>query len=454
MPAFSPQRLVPALKVFPDARRCWVAYSGGMDSAVLLHALAMVRPQLPFDLRAIHVDHGLHADSPSWAEHCRASCEALGVPLTRCRLTLTRVPGESLEALAREARYAAMRRVLGAGDLLLTAQHLDDQAETLLLALMRGSGVKGLASMPPVAPFGEAWLLRPLLEYGRADLLDYASAQGLAWVEDPSNADVSQDRNFLRAEVLPLLRKRWPSSSASLARTAGHCAEAQGLIDGLARRELTRVRGSRPSTLAVSALLEREPALVRATLRRWIHDLGLPVPDSRHLSRIEREGLRAGSERSPLISWKGCQIRRYRDELFAMSPLPALPTTRVLVWDRGALELPLPPGLGRLTLYDGAGGTLDPCAASPGPLEVRFGCPGCRCRPGGGARRRPLKKLFQEAGVPPWLRVYVPYLFAAGQLVAVGDLWRCECFGSGLRVRWVGGIREHPGFGGAGRRDD
>jgi tRNA(Ile)-lysidine synthase len=442
----TPERLLQALDLCPDAPRLWVALSGGLDSTVLLHALAAARELRPLDLAAIHVDHGLSPAAGDWADHCRRLCNHLAVPLTLRRLSLQRQRGESLEALAREGRYAALSAIAGPGDLVLTAQHQDDQAETLLLALLRGSGVKGLAAMPRRARLGGAWLLRPLLGYRRAELLAYARAQGLTWIEDPSNGDLDFDRNYLRARILPLLAERWPACAASLSRSAAHCAEAQDLIAGLAAREISRIGGSRPGTLSLAALGVRAPALQAAVLRHWFSDLGLPTPDSRHLGRIRAELMRARPDRTPLVAWPGCETRRYRDDLYAMTPLPPVPGAVVLEWRAG--ELPLPAGLGCLRLLDRVGARQDPVACWPSGLEVRFGARGLRCRRADQPHQRRLKHLFQEAAIPSWLRPYVPCLFDGAHLVAVGDLWRCilPTADDGIRLHWEGGIRDHPGF--------
>lgn len=473
--SLTPAGLHRALAPWLPAPRVWVAFSGGLDSTVLLHLLA-TRPEATLPLAAIHVDHGLHPDSPAWAEHCRQVCAALGVPLTVRRLTLRRRPGESLEALAREGRYAILRELAGPGDLVLTAQHQDDQAETLLLALLRGSGVKGLAAMPQVAHLGQAYLLRPLLGHTRAQLLDLARARGLSWLDDPSNADPAFDRNFLRARVMPLLAERWPACATSLSRSAAHCAAAQGLIEGQAAAKLPRLIGSRPGTLSLSRLAALDPALLAAVLRHWVAGLGLPPPDSRHLGRIQDELLTARPDRQPLVTWPGAEARRYRDDLYVMAPLPVHPATRVPVawpgaddghraspqplaialtlrWRRG--DLLLPAGLGQLRLVgEREGGLLEmmnPEDCWPGGLEVRFTGEGLICRPGVQGHHRRLKHLFQEAGIPPWLRPYVPRLFAGGQLIAVGDFWRCILDTAAAVEDWVlvwqGGIRDHPGFG-------
>ena len=435
MPALIPDQLLTALAAFPSARRYWVAYSGGMDSQVLLHALAAARAGLPGELRAAHVDHGLHPDAPRWAEHCRETCGRLGVPLTLCRVDAAPASGESPEAAARAARYSALSALLAPGDLLLTAQHQDDQAETLLLALLRGSGVKGLAAMPAVAPLGAGHLVRPLLGYSRGDLAEYAAGVGLAWIDDPANADLGYDRNLIRHRVLPLLAGRWPATATTIARSAGHCAEAQRLIDALAGETLARVAGSRPGTLSVDGLLGLDAAQCRAALRHWIAGRGYRPPAAAVLERVLSEVLPARADADPLVRWSGCEVRRYRDDLYALAPLPAPPEPAPIHWRRGSLDLPN--GLGRLTWVDAEGRAIDPETPHPGGVAVAFGLPGLTCRPPGVAHHRRLKQIFQEAGVPAWLRPYVPLILAAGRLVAVGGICQCDTTREAV-PRWTG----------------
>jgi len=419
MPELSPDALLPALTATPAPPRLWIAYSGGLDSHVLLHACAALRGRLGGELRAVHLDHGLHPDSPGWAAHCRGICEALEVPLTVWRLRVVVNPGDSLEAVARAARYAALAELLGPDEVVATAQHRDDQAETLLLALLRGSGVHGLAAMPACSALGAGRLLRPLLGFDRADLQAYAERHGLEWIEDPSNADPGLDRNFLRHRVLPALRGRWPAAAATLARSAGHCAEAAGLIDVAADGQLAVLAGSRPGTLSVTGLRVLEPAPARAVVRRWLAVGGFRRPDRRRLGRVLDEVLPARADADPLVAWDGCEVRRYRDDLFALAPLPAPPPEQAIAWD-GIGPLALPNGLGRLVPATGAG-------AAPSDLTVLIGSrsgPPLRCqRPGGPSRS--LKDLFQQAGVPPWLRIHVPLLRRGGHLVAVAGVARC-----------------------------
>lgn len=432
---FSPQRLLPILERLPRPPCYWVAFSGGLDSTVLLHALARLRRRLPAPLKAVHLDHRLQADSAHWAAHCRDLCRELDLPLEERTLRLRPPPGASTEAEARNARLAAFRALIAPGDLLLTAQHRDDQAETLLLQLLRGSGLSGLAAMPALAELPPGHLARPLLEFTRGELRGYAEDHGLRWVEDPSNAETGFDRNYLRHRVLPLLADRWPAYAKTLARSARHCAEAQGLIDRLAERDFTRVRGSRPATLSVSALVALDAPLRRALLRRWIRERGFSAANSRRLERIVHELLHAAPDRSPVVAWPGAEVRRYRNDLFLLAPLPEPPGRAPIDWHAGA-AFDLPAGLGVLRITDPAPDDVRP----PAPRQVRFGVIGARCGMFGRGGHKSLKKVFQEHGVPDWVRPYVPLLYLNAELVAVGGFCRCAAGAPAPRVVWEG----HP----------
>ena len=235
-------RLQPSAR---DAPLC-VAFSGGEDSTALLDLLAQ-EPQARQRLRAVHVDHGLHPQSRAWARHCRATCRTLGIPLRTRRLALPARGGRSLEAVARAGRYAALAAGLRPGEILLSAHHLEDQLETVLLQLLRGAGLPGLAAMPGASPLGAGVLVRPLLEVPRAALQAWVRERGLVCVDDPSNADEALDRNYLRRQVLPPIVQRWSSAARSVARSARHVAAAQELLDGLARADVApRRRWTRP----------------------------------------------------------------------------------------------------------------------------------------------------------------------------------------------------------------
>jgi tRNA(Ile)-lysidine synthase len=417
--------------------RLWIAYSGGLDSHVLLHAAAGLREGLRLDLRAVHIHHGLQPDADAWAAHCAAVCSALDVPLEVCRVAARPAAGESPEAAARAARYAAFRAMLQPGEVLATAQHRDDQAETLLLALLRGAGVHGLAAMPAAAPLGAGRLLRPLLDLPRAALLDYARTRGLHWIEDPSNADTTFDRNRLRHRVIPSLRERWPALDRTLSRSTAHCAEAAGLMDELADELLAglgiaaEVGKSLPRVLSVAGLRRLSPPRQRLVLRRWLLRRGFPPPDADRVRRITTEVLEAGGDRQPLVAWPGCEVRRHRDALHALPPLPEPPAPGTCLLPAPKVSsLSLPPPLGTLSwVLDGAVMTAQ--------VSVCFGVGSLRCTRPGRPAADP-KTLFQEAGVPAWLRPQVPLLCLDGALAGVGGVRLC---GSGLKqLAWDG----HP----------
>ena len=420
---FSPEALLRQLAALPDATRYLVALSGGLDSTVLLHALVELRPRLAAPVAAVHIDHGLSCRSAAWTEHCADFCAGLGVPLAVRKLRIALKPGDSPEASAREARYAAIEALLEQGDALLTAHQRDDQAETLLLLLLRGSGPRGLSAMPLARPFGKGRLLRPLLGFGRDDLEGYARDRGLQWIEDESNRETRFDRNFLRRQVMPLLRERWPAASETLARSAGLCAEAEALVRGQTEKDLAAV-ATDDDELPVGRLLERPIEQQRALVRLWIDRQGLPPPDHRRLAELLRQVCEARAGRTLCVAWPGAEVHRYRGMLVAHAPVPAFDGENLrLSWGGDGL-CELPAALGFLERLNGLG---------DGPLEVRFRAGGERLETPAGTRA--LKKVFQEAGVPAWLRSRVPLVFAAEKLVSVGDF----AASPGWRFRWTRG---------------
>jgi len=444
--AFDPTSLLAALAACtPPARGRWlVAYSGGADSHALLHALAALRGQLPERaLSAVHVDHGLHPNSPNWLRHCEAVCAALGVPFHGVRVDARPVAGQSPEAAARAARYRAMAGLMQTGDCLVTAHHQDDQAETVLLQLLRGAGPRGLAAMAACTPFPPGALCRPLLGVSRDQLRAYATAQGLHWIEDQSNLDIGFARNYLRHEVMPRLRARWPAAAATLARGAAHSAEAAGLLDDLAELDLARVRGPVAGTLSVSALHGMATARAGNVVRYWLREQGLSVPGSRHLGQILAQLGDAAPDRCLCIAWPGAEVRRYRDLVYAMAPLAPPADGRVVAWDMQA-PLALGDGKGTLSAREATAAGLNAAQCRAQPVTVRFRHGGERCRPAGRGHTHTVKKLFQECGVPPWERDRVPLIYVGEQLAQVVGFWVCEPFQAqpgepGICVEWQKG---------------
>lgn len=400
-----------------------VAFSGGLDSMVLLHALHSLRggPHR-FALRAVHIHHGLHPDADAWSARCEAVAAQLDVAYVAHRVTVERDSGEGLEAAARRARYAAFAELLRADEQLLTAHHEEDQLETYLLRLLRGAGVHGLASIVERAPFANGWLLRPLLIVGRVDLTAYAQAHGLNWIEDPSNTDTTLDRNYLRHNVIPLLRARWPGMAGTIGRAARLSAEAAELIDGLAAGDCARIVHA--GLIDLRELRTLAPPRQRNVIRHVLRQRGLHPPSEMQLLTGLDQLLSAGDDRHPVLRWPGGQVRRYRQRLYVLEEDPSVATDDAPVefaWD-GSAPIDLGPVRGRVQLVSAETGgfCIDP---ANGPLTIRFRRGGERLREADHRHHILLKKLYQERGVVPWMRSHVPLLAQGDTLLAVGDFW-------------------------------
>ena len=401
-----------------------LAWSGGCDSTVLLHLLQRFERPPVVALLAVHINHGLHDEADAWERHCRQQARELGVEMTAMKVQARAARGASPEAAARRARYDALCRFAGSGTLLLTAHHRDDQAETVLLQLMRGAGPAGLSAMPECASFGGGWLARPMLSFPRAAIRDYAVRRRLRWVEDTGNEDVRYDRNYLRHRVVPLLRARWPEWEATTARAARHQSEACGLLDAEAARLLARCSTPGGRTLLVKACSALSAARQKLVLRCWLQTCGLRTPGERQLEYL-RDALISSRPRSgSVIAWPGSEIGFYRDRLYARARAPAVsPMERA--WPCGAdLELPeLKRTLRWRELLRQA-----PALGDAARLHVGFRRGGERCarRNGDDCFHQDLKKIFQARGVPPWERNRVPLVHADGRLRLVWGLTACD----------------------------
>ena len=438
--AFSPEwlqsRLTDLLPEYPEVPVC-VALSGGLDSVVLLAALAVSRRRLSRQrasaksrrggLRAIHINHGLSANAGSWTRYCEAIARRFRVPLDIIAVKVDRSRGVSLEAAAREARYAAFAGALKPGEVLLTAHHQDDQLETVFLQLLRGSGVAGLAAMPDVASFAAGRLARPLLTRSRFDLEEWARAQGLHWVDDDTNFDERLDRNYLRRTVLPLVRERWPGAAAAVARSARHAAEARRLLDSLALADVERAAVG--ASLSVQRLRALDIARRKNAIRLWITRSGHIVPDSRRLEEIAATLFKARADANPSVRWNHAVVQRHA-ELLTISRPDAVIDAKASVAEPEALTWEWADS-SRLSLTR-AGGTLEikpdprgPLAldALPASLTVQNRRGGERLRPRAGGPTRTLKSMLQQTRMPLSQRERLPLIFAGDRLIAVADLW-------------------------------
>jgi len=433
-----PEPLCAAVRSLPEHRRLWVAFSGGLDSCLLLHSLVHCYKG-PVPPAAIHVNHQLQVNAEATEAFCRDLCRQLGVELCVRRVTVPRRAGpdavSGLEHAARHVRYRVFEELLQPGDLLLMTHHADDQAETVLFRLLRGTGVRGLAGMPRQRPLGAGRLFRPLLDFSREQLLQWATAAGLQWVEDPSNSDQRFDRNFLRHGILPALKERWPGLNRRLAHTAAACADSAWLNDRLAEIQWQACRAGH-YRLQLEALSRLSSVEQTNLIRWWIRRAGFSVPARSDWAQAVSELIMAAADRSPQLDGEGFSVRRFRDCLYLVpAPLPLPPEPAYLL-----PGIPLAWGEWRICLEADAAEQESPAPA----IRVSTRQGGERFRPAASRPSRTVKKWLQEQGVPPWDRARIPLIFRQDgdtrTLIAIGNLWCHEDYsggapGNGWRLR-------------------
>jgi tRNA(Ile)-lysidine synthase len=405
-------------------QRFYVAYSGGVDSHVLLHCCASIT-QLKGKLTAVYIHHGLQAEADSWSDHCGTTAQELGVAFLALRVNAHPMQGESPEEAARNARYLAFKSLIQDDDVLLLAQHREDQLETVLLQLFRGSGLRGLSGMPERIAFGAGVMLRPLLGTSKQVLFDYAHHHQLSWVEDPSNQSNEYDRNYLRNAAIPLLKQRWPSIDITVARSAKHCAEAQALVEDVADALFATVFNPTDKTLIISLVKDHQPLHQQLIIRHWFRHNGLKMPTQAVVNRILTEVVFVARHRDPCLSVQSHTIRRYRDKLYCLKQ----------TIEKKPVDCAWPSGKASIVISENQ--TIDCVPSSQGisserwvnaKIELRFRKGGeTICLPGRNGHHS-LKNLFQEAGIPPWEREVMPLVYLDGALAAVADLWVSQAF--------------------------
>lgn len=409
------QRAAGALQsAVPAGGSILLGLSGGVDSVVLLHLLAQLAPRHSWKLSALHVHHGISPHADDWAAFCRELCAHYSIPLQIERVDIAPLRDMGVEAAARELRHAALARQ--PVDFVALAHHRDDQAETLLLQLLRGAGVKGAAAMAPLQPrAGMPALLRPLLDATRAELLDYAAQHGLRWVDDDSNADDRYPRNYLRHRVLPALEKKFPAYRDTLARSARHFAEAGELLDQLAQQDMQSAL--QDGGLEVARLQALDALRGKNLLRYFIAQQGAPLPESVRLGEMLRQLCTARGDAVVHVAFGNWRIGRFQGRAYVFPDLPQPPADFCLAW-RGEPELELPQLGGTLHFRQAEGQGV--CAAKlQGGLTLRLRRGSERLRPDAKRPSRSLKNLLQECGIPPWRRDRLPLLYCGEELVAV-----------------------------------
>lgn len=426
-----------------------VAVSGGGDSASLLIAVAAlgaVFRSLP--VRAVHVDHGLQAAAGHFRDSCAALCGRLNVPLTIIPVVVELPAGVSVEAAARDARYAALAAELRPGECVLTAHHREDQAETLLLQALRGAGLKGMSAMPVCTPFAGGWHVRPALDVTQAALLEFGAGAGApsdaaasvcCSAADPMNNDLRYDRVYLRREVWPLIESRWPGAGGALSRAARHVAQAQNLLEAAAAADVARLRDG--EALSVSGLRALTPEARINAVRYWLGEAGVESPSAARVTEALRQVFDAAADHLPAVVWGDHALRRYRQRLFLTAAQPPR-LTGLRAWPvhpDSRVELGF--GVGALRWVEQSGGIA--ARRLPATLEVRSRKGGETLKHARQGRTQSVQHLCQSLGILPWLREALPLVFAGDALIAVADLWLaaywCADPGApGLGIIWEG----------------
>jgi len=389
-----------------------VAYSGGVDSHVLLHVLHRLRQHVPrhFQLSAIHIHHGISQHADKWQSHCQQVCTQLNIAFETANVAVAALPRQSLEAQAREARYSKLLELAPTHSQVLLAQHQDDQLETFLLQLKRGAGPKGLSAMGrawvthcPLQPDKQVGFVRPLLNTTQQQILDYAQQHNLQWCEDESNQNTDFERNFLRHNVLPILQGRWPEIAHSVARSAALCAEQQSLLDDISAEKLKPLKAS-DNSLHLPALKKLSQSWLNQLVRYWLSELGIQSPSLAVLNQLKPELLDSANDATPILQWQGWQFRRFNQALFVIKAKQLI-DNQVLNW-HGESQIVLPSGIGAVQFRqsfqsDKESLTLDP---KEGDIKLQFGGYSQRFTPKGAAHSKPLKQWFKQWRIPPWER--------------------------------------------------
>jgi len=411
-----------------------VGYSGGLDSHVLLHALTKCKQELQVEIPIVglYIHHGLSPHADTWDRHCQSACEDLRADYSCIRVEVDGT-GNGPEGDARAARYAAFEKFLDPTDTLLLAHHLDDQIETILYRLFRGSGLKGMGGMPVERTIGRSSLIRPMLNISRRDLEAYAESEKLSFIDDESNLDLEFDRNYIRHEIVPVIRARWPAYKKTINRFAELAGSDFQLLRELAEMDLDRLHKNIDAPINLPELRRLGGSRQRNAVLHWIDNSGLPVPTQIQLLELVQQLNVERSDAIQFISWPGVEVRVFKQDAYLMKPLEDVEPP--FIWHRDESRLVG----GRLLAARRVrhGGLIDDSE----PFSVRFRGGGERCQPQGRAGSHPLKKIFQELAIPPWVRDRTPLIYRGEELVAAAGLFVCEGHvapdgGDGWEITW------------------
>tara|TARA_B100001250_G_scaffold414562_1_gene453899 strand:+ start:2030 stop:3364 length:1335 start_codon:yes stop_codon:yes gene_type:complete len=415
-----------------------IAYSGGLDSTVLLYAIS--RLDLQVSIRAIHINHQIDSESSSWENFCRDNCKKLNIEFASKVVSLKLENKGNIEERAREARYTFFKEELSNSDLLITAHHADDQLETFLYRFLRGSGVKGLRGILDYNNFGKGFLVRPLLDTTKSEIKYIAKEWKLQWIDDPSNKDISFDRNYLRHQVIPLIYSRWPSSSVIAARASKQMRDAEELLNILADLDLELIPDKK--RIPVELIKMHSEARSNNLLRKVLVDLDLPTPSSAQLKELYDALYVLRPDAETQVKWKGLEARVFKDILYLFKPIDDVSSNNIGVISKGKKWIS---PLGELYLEKTSGSGIPDSWVNKG-LEIRFREGGEKIKLINTHQHKTLKNLFQSKSIVPWMRNRIPLIYYEDQLVAIANLWTSDIINSEKKenIYWKVNWINHP----------
>lgn len=431
-----------------ESTRLVLALSGGLDSRVLLHLLARFKRDYPqYDYLAVHVHHGLSDNADHWLARCQQWARQAEIPFLAERVKLELGNRISLEQAARTARYSALSKHIDNASVLLTAHHQSDQLETFLLALKRGSGPKGLSAMAIEGEFESARLLRPMLDTARSDMSAYAKQYQLDWIEDESNLDTRFDRNFIRHQVVPILKQRWPNIEKTVSRSAALCAQQEALLKELLYDRYTQMC-DQDGAISISLLKAQSDVARGAILRLWLQEQDFPMPSEKQLKQMWQDVALAQPDATPVFCYGKTHIGRHQQKLWVFNQVTDI-ANLTFDWDI-TQPLILPDGLGRLECRPRINDTSFNIASLEAlsiqtlslpvgytQVVVKFSATGIHAHPEGRQHGRGLKKLLQEYGIPVWQRQRIPLLVNGKELIAAAGLCVCKDYsGADYQLIW------------------
>ena len=432
--------LIEFLKNLPASEKYWIAYSGGMDSSVLLHLFYSISDKLNKPVEVIYVDHGLNPKSQKWGKFCINQSQEYGFSFKELVIDEEYKKGESIEAWAREKRYELVNEAISDKDIVFTGHHQDDQVETFFLQALRGSGPRGLSSMPNLKKMNKGLLARPLLNYSRDALLQYAKNNNLNWCEDESNQKQQFDRNYLRQSVLPIVEARWPTYRDTINRLLNHQQEYTSLLDEVAGKDLKNSIGTENNCLVLSKVNDLSFIRQKNLIYFWLNKLNLDLPAAKHMNNIIHEIINIDTDKSPCINWTNVELRRYRDLLYAGKKMSNIDIESVIMWD---ISKPVSFLEETLSAQIVTGNGLSEHKTKNSKLEIRHRQGGEKINPVNLNHSKTIKQLFQENGVLPWFRDRIPLIYIDENLAAIPGFcidknYAAQEDEAGWEIKWTG----------------